>query len=266
MATVELNGHPTWAVVGRGRAPALVLLHGGLSSSRSLRGSIGGRLARDFSVSAFDRRGHGRTADTDAAFHYESMVDETVAFLDLLGRRAHLVGHSDGGIVALLTARRRPDLVRRVVAVGSNFHVDGVADPANLTFDGPDFDEWAADFGSRSPDGPGHARAVADKSLALFATEPNLTSSDLAQIATPVLVMVGDDDAVDLAHTVVLYQSLPVAQLCVVPAASHGVLKEHPKECARVITRFLTQRLPPVTRQPRRRALAEGPEPREARR
>lgn len=254
MTTVSLNGHPTWAHVSASRRPALVLLHGGLSSSRSLRRSVGPRLERRFAVSAFDRRGHGRTADTDDAFHYEAMADETIAFLELLGRRAHLVGHSDGGVVALLTARRRPDLVRRVVAVGANFHFAGVAGEANLTFEGPDFEEWAADFGARSPDGAGHARAVADKSLTLFATEPTLTATDLAAVATPTLVLVGDDDAVDLAHTAELYLSLPNAQLAVVPGASHGVLKERPRLCARIMTRFLTQDLPPVTLQPRRRA------------
>jgi pimeloyl-ACP methyl ester carboxylesterase len=254
VTTVALNGHPTWAHVSASRRPALVLLHGGLSSSRSLRRSVGPLLERRFAVSAFDRRGHGRTADTDEAFHYEAMADETIAFLELLGRRAHLVGHSDGGVVALLTARRRPDLVRRVVAVGANFHFAGVASEANLTFEGPGFEEWAADFGARSPDGVAHARAVADKSLALFATEPTLRATDLAGIETPTLVLVGDDDAVDLAHTVELYLSLPNAQLAVVPGASHGVLKEHPRLCARLMTRFLTQDLPPATLQPRRRA------------
>jgi pimeloyl-ACP methyl ester carboxylesterase len=257
MATVTLNGHPTWAVVRRGRRPRLVLLHGGLSQSRSLLRSIGPRLQRDFSVSAFDRRGHGRTADTDEPFHYDSMVEETVAFLELLGGRAHLVGHSDGGVVALLTALKRPDLVNRVVAVGANFHFDAVATTGNLTFEGPDFEEWAVDYGASSPDGIAHARVVADKALKLFATEPTLTPRDLARVTRPVLVMVGDDDAVDLSHTVMLYQSLPEAQLAVVPGASHGVLKEQPKACARLIRRFLTQRLPPETRQPVRRAVRD---------
>lgn len=251
---MTLNGHPTWATLGRGKAPRVVLLHGGLSSSASLLKSVGPRLARDFRVAAFDRRGHGRTADTSAPFHYRSMAEETVAFLELLGGRSHLVGHSDGGIVALLTALARPDLVNRVVAVGANFHFDAVASSADLTFEGPAFEEWAAKFAERSPDGLGHARAVADKTLTLLATEPTLTPADLAAMSRPVLVMAGDDDVVDLEHTVVLYQSLPDAQLAIVPGTSHAVLKERPKECARIITRFLTERLPPVTLQPVRRA------------
>ncbi len=254
VATVELNGHRTWARIGRGKGPRLVLLHGGFSSSASPLRSVGPRLARDFRVSAFDRRGHGRTADTDQPFHYADMADETIAFLEVLGGRAHLVGTSDGGIVALLTAMKRPDLVNRVVAVGANFHFDAVANDQTLKFEGPDFDAWAVAYGAVSPDGEAHAREVADKGLLLLATEPTLTPSDLATITRPVLVMVGDDDVVDLAHTVVLYQSLPEAQLAVLPGASHAVLKEHTKLAAKMIQRFLTQRLPPVTLMPVRRA------------
>ncbi|HVB70023.1 MAG TPA: alpha/beta hydrolase [Acidimicrobiales bacterium] len=253
MATVALNGHPTWFTRGRGRGTKVVLLHGGLSSSASPLRSIGPRLAEEFRVAAFDRRGHGRTADTVEPFHYEEMATETIAFLEFLGGRSHLVGHSDGGIVALLTALRRPDLVRRAVAVGANFHHDAVATSGSLTFEGPDFEEWAEKFGAQSPDGAAHARVVADKSLTLFATEPNMSATDFAMMSRPVLVMSGDDDVVPLAHSIALYESMPDAQLAVVPGSSHAVLKERPAESARIIRRFLTQRLPPMTLQPVRR-------------
>ena len=78
-----------------------MLLHGGMSSSASLLKSIGPSLAKRYRVAAFDRRGHGRTADTDEPFSYDAMADETIAFIEYLERRVHLVGHSDGGNVAL---------------------------------------------------------------------------------------------------------------------------------------------------------------------
>jgi pimeloyl-ACP methyl ester carboxylesterase len=254
MPIVDLNGHPTWVARERGRGARVVLLHGGLSSSASLLRSVGPRLAERFRVEAFDRRGHGRTADTDEPFHYDDMADETIAFLEYLGGRSHLVGHSDGGIVALLAALKRPDLIRRVVAVGANFHHDAVAPTGHLTFDGPDFDEWAEKFGARSPDGVAHARAVADKTLTMTATEPSLSTSELSTMSRPVLVMSGDDDVVPLAHSVVLYESMPDSQFVVVPGSSHAVLKERPTASTRIIRRFLTQKLPPATLQPVRRA------------
>lgn len=62
---VDINGHPTWVEdrdPGRG-GPTVLLLHGGLSSSETLLDSIGPALETDYRVVAFDRRGHGYTAD-----------------------------------------------------------------------------------------------------------------------------------------------------------------------------------------------------------
>ena len=42
-------------------------------------------------VAAFDRRRHGRTADTSEAFHYESMVDETIEVIEHFGGRRWMV-------------------------------------------------------------------------------------------------------------------------------------------------------------------------------
>jgi pimeloyl-ACP methyl ester carboxylesterase len=162
MSTVLLNGHPTWARVAKKRAPTLVLLHGGMSSSASLLRSIGPGLAKFYRIAAFDRRGHGRTADTAEPFHYDTMAEETVAFLEYLGRPAHLVGHSDGAITALLVAMRRPDLVRRVVAVGANYHYSALREAPEFPMEGPDFERWAKRYGATSPDGGDHGAHAGD--------------------------------------------------------------------------------------------------------
>jgi pimeloyl-ACP methyl ester carboxylesterase len=85
-----------------------------------------------------------------------------------------------------------------------------------------------------------------------------LTVAKLSGISVPVLILVGDDDVARLDHTVSLYQSIPESQLAVVPGASHAVLKEHTKECVRIIERFLLEPVPPVTKYPLRLA-DDGP-------
>lgn len=227
-----------------------------MSSSASLLGTLGPVLTRHFGVGAFDRRGHGRTADTAAPFSYEAMADETIAFVESLDRRVHLVGHSDGGNVALLVGWRRPDLVSRMVVVGANYHFDGLLDVAPLVVGTPGFDDWAQRYGAYAPDGIAHAGEVLDKTNEMFRTGPTMTPRDLSEINVPVLVMAGDDDVASLAHTASMFESLPQAQLAVIPGASHAVLKEHTRDCGHLIRRFLTESLPVATLSPLRRARA----------
>ena len=256
MATIALLGHPTWALLPKKGATPVILLHGGMTSSSSLLHSIGPRLKRHFNVGAFDRRGHGRTADSDAPFSYEAMADEIIAFVTLLGRPCHLVGHSDGANAALIAALQRPDLVKRLVLIGANYHFDGLLPMPPLEENSPVFQAWVERYAATSPDGSSRAHLVFRKTEAMQATGPTLTTDDLARVAVPTLVMAGDDDVATLAHTASLYESIPGAQLCIVPGTSHSLLKERTKECARTIRRFLTTDLPVETRMPLRRARA----------
>lgn len=254
---VDIAGYPTWMVLVGDHEETVLLLHGGLSGSDPLLGTIGPGLGRSFRIAAFDRRGHGRTADSPAAFHYDTMADETIAVLEHLGRPAHLVGWSDGGNIALLVALRRPDLVHRLVAIGSNYHHSGLRSLSCLDEVMPKVREA---YGEVSPDGIEHFETIHAKSVAMFATEPTLTTADLANVLCPVLVLVGDDDMVELNHTCSMFESIPAAQLAVVPGASHALPVEQPAECVAIITRFLTSPLPPVTFMPSRRGSATSAE------
>lgn len=251
---VEIDGHATWVDDRGGPGTPLLLLHGGLSNSDELLNSIGIGLAERFRVVAFDRRGHGFTADTDADFHYADMAAETIRVLEqVVDGPAHLVGWSDGGIVALLVALKRPDLVNKLVVIGANYHFDGVM-PAEMDPESPLAQALGKAYMERSPDGPGHLEVVLSKSLKMFSAEPTLTTADIAQIAQPVLVVVGDDDLVALPHTVSLYEALPEGQLAVVPGASHALPLEQPDVLTGLILKFLAAAGPPHTLIPIRRA------------
>jgi pimeloyl-ACP methyl ester carboxylesterase len=246
---IDILGHPTWISVADNDRDRLVLLHGGLSSSSDLK-VVGELLESKFRICAFDRRGHGRTADTSAPFHYESMANETIAFLEAIGGASDIVGWSDGGNVALFVALRRPDLVKRLVIIGSNFHHDGVLG-GNITEAAKQL--ITNDYAEKSPDGPSHREVVLSKTLKMWQNEPTLTTNDLARVSVPVLVMVGDDDGIHLSHTCALYENMPHAQLAIIPGASHFLPIEQPAKVAKLVDDFLKQELPVVTLMPCRR-------------
>ena len=231
----------------------MVLLHGGMSSSASMLRSIGPSLQKRYAVAAFDRRGHGRTGDADEPFSYDAMADETIAFLRYLKRRVHLVGHSDGGNVALLVAMRAPELLRRVVVIGANYHFNGLMPMESFDTESEDFAQWAQRYGENSPDGPQHARVVEEKTRIMTFSQPTLKPRDLATITVPVMVMAGDDDVAKLEHTCAMYEAIPESQLAIVPGTSHMLLKERTRECVRIIDHFLKSKVPPVTFAPLRR-------------
>jgi len=254
MAYLDVNGHPTWVTVGDTAGETVLLMHGGFTDSDSMLGTIGRPLGDRYRIAAFDRRGHGRTADTDAPFHYDAMADEAIGVIEHLGGPLHIAGFSDGGIVGLLVALRRPDLVDRLVLIGTNFHHDGLHDMPDEGDDDPTFQLLAAAYAERSPNGGEHFATFKDKTIAMFMAEPTLTAGELAGVDVPTLVLAGDDDLIKLDHTCDLYRALPNAQLAIVPAASHLLPVEQPEETARIVERFLTADLPPATMMPIRRA------------
>lgn len=240
-----------------GSGEALVLLHpGGAGVDARALGSNVGALAERFRVYTPERRGHGRTPDVEGPISFDAMAQDTVAFIEsVVGEPAHLVGTSDGAIVGLLAALRRPDLVRRLVFVAGVFHRDGwepqVIDPDN---EPPEFLRRL--YGELSPDGIDHYPAMVAKLAKMHQNEPTLTAPDLRALQSRTLVMVGDDDEVTLEHAIDMYRAIPDAELAVVPGTSHGLLVEKPALCNQLILDFLTTD-PVPTMAPIRRATRE---------
>ena len=236
---IEVGGIRTW-YDERGTGEPLVLLHpGGAGVDARAWGPNLPALAEQFTVLTPERRAHGRTPDVDGPITFEIMADDTIAFLDAVGGEpTHLMGCSDGAIVALLVALRRPDLIRKLVFVAGVFHRDGwapgVVEPDNTL---PEF--LARFYGELSPNGPEHYPVVVAKLATMHVEGPTLTVADLNRIGSRTLVMLGDDDEVRLEHAIELYRSLPDSELAIIPGTSHGLLVEKPTLCNTLIIDFL---------------------------
>ena len=218
------SGVRTW-YDEQGAGDPLVLLHGGLVAAESWAAQLPAFSER-YRVLMPERRGHGHTADVDGPYTYEAMAHETIAFLDaVLDEPTYLVGWSDGGNIGLHVARDRPDLVRKLVTMGSNFHFSGLL-PAFM--EGVDIDPgdpglsmFRDTYERLSPDGVDHWPVVHAKLVQMWKTGPTMTVDDLRTIEVPTLVMVGDDDIPPYDHTIALFESLANAQLAVIPGTSH---------------------------------------------
>jgi len=229
-----------------GAGEPVVLLHGGLGSSEDWADQRPA-LAERFRVIAYDRRGHGRTAATPEPFDYDVMTADAVALLDELGlARARLVGFSDGGIVALLVALRRPDLVGRLVLIGANTRPDGLEPRMRGRLESSDAasypERYRVAFERLSPDGPDAWPAAFAQTRRLWLEEPHITEEQLATVAAPTLVVAGDRDLIAPEHTVALFRALPrTARLAIVPGAGHDLPREQPALLNQLLLAFLSE-------------------------
>ncbi len=259
---IEIGGLRTWYDED-GSGEPLVLLHGGLSTNETW-GPQMPELGKVFRVLAPERRGHGHTPDVDGPFSYDDMATDTIGFLEaVVAGPAHLVGWSDGGIIGLIVAMRRPDLVRKLVAISANFDTSGVPEEILSHFlsmqpDSEGLASLRSMYEAASPDGPDHWPVVFAKFIEMASREPHIPPSELKRIAAPTLVLAGDDDLMSLEHTIELFASIPNAELAIVPGTSHFLTMEKPDVVNRLILDFI-QKDPSPTMMPIRRAHSGAP-------
>src|SRR5688500_9883761 len=218
------------------------MLHGGLATAESWAMQMPA-LAERYRLYVPERRGHGRTPDIEGPITYEMMAADTAAFLEAAGTGAvHLVGWSDGAVVGMLVALRRPELVRKLAVLGQYFNFEGEVPEFRAMVDhwGSDLPEEFHEVYDRvSPDGPEHFHVVLEKMMRMWREEPDIALSELAGVRAPVLLMQGDDDIVTVEHSAALAATLPEAQLAVVPGSSHMVPLEKPVLVNRLILKRL---------------------------
>lgn len=254
----DLPGVKTWYEV-EGQGTPVLLLHGGFCTNETW-GSQRAEFAASHRVFLPERRAHGHTPDVEGPLSYHDMATDTIEFLtSVVGGPAHLVGWSDGGIVSLLVAIARPDLIRKIAVTGANFKPPSefgmAAGLDELTSDAPDMAMFRAMYEATSPDGPEHWPIVVGKLVETYRAEPDIPIEDLGRIGAPTLILVGDDDFIPLEHTIELYRAIPNSELAVVPGTSHAHFMEKPSLVNRIVLDFLDND-PVPTMMPVRRATA----------
>jgi 3-oxoadipate enol-lactonase len=239
----------------RGSGPTVVLVHGGILDRR-MWDQEAEALAPRFRVVRYDLRGHGRSADIGGPF---SASDDLAAVLDAVSApRAHLVGLSKGGSVALDFTLTYPQRVDRLVLVGA------LPSGAQITERLPGIDSLimaarrgdvdraaslAADMPAFNapPERAQWVRGIVLGNARVFRQSPTAervlsppAMARLGEVRVPTLVIVGDADARDIRVAAdSLARGIRGAQRATVAGAGHLVNVWRAREFSELVTRFL---------------------------
>lgn len=112
-------------------APRVIFVHGATSwGDDPMAGFAAQRpLAGRFRLLLVDRRGYGDSPDAGERFASDYLADAD-DLAELLGEGAHLVGHSYGGVGAMIAAARRPEVVRSLTLIEPGCYQAAADDPA----------------------------------------------------------------------------------------------------------------------------------------
>lgn len=203
-------GKMNYEVFGEG-AP-LLILHGNGGSAAG-RYSMIPELIKHHQVIAVDARCHGRSSCPEDDLDYFNMADDVIALMKNLGHESYsLWGHSDGGILGLIIGYKYPDKLKRMIISGANTRLSGLK---------PELQAFVKNY-HQIPD------LKLRKQVALMANQKEIPLDSIRKINVPVLLLVGDRDAVPMEHTMEIFEALPMANLCVLPGSSHFISNEKP--------------------------------------
>lgn len=217
--------------IEQGAGFPLILLHGNGEDVSYFKHQME-PFARHFQVIALDTRGHGKTPRGEAPFTIRQFADDLLAFMDehAIGK-AHVLGFSDGGNIAMVFAMAHPERVEKLILDGANLDTSGVRRkfqiPIEIGY------RIAKLFARKNPE----ARKNAEM-LGLMVHDPRIKPEELSRIQNPTLVIAGDKDMIKDSHTRLIAASIPGAELAILPG-DHFVANKNPDAFNEAVLRFL---------------------------
>lgn len=207
----------------------VVFLHG-LAADLSTFAAQAAHLVRRHRCLRPDMRGHGGSSTPPGPWTIADLAGDVARLLAHLGiARAHVVGHSAGGVIASRLALDRPDLVQSLCLVAT-------ATECNEKAASEFYLRWAAtaerdgllaalrQMGvKREVDaaGLGDAAGFALGCRAIATLYPEPLTPRLGAIRCPALILVGDKDWIGAGGSVKAHRALPGSELVILPGLGH---------------------------------------------
>ena len=223
---IRLNYYET------GEGEPLILLHGNGEDMTYFRNQVD-CFAEYFRVIAVDSRGHGRTPRGDAPFTIRQFAEDLHTFMNEHAiERAHLLGFSDGGNVAMCFALKYPERVNKMILNGANLYPAGV----KLSFQIPiTLSYYAAKLFHNGHDD--YQQQI--ELMGLMVKDPYIKPKELRRLTMPVLVIAGERDLIRESHTKLIARYLPNSRLAIIPG-DHGVAALNPEAFNTEVLDFLS--------------------------
>lgn len=233
---ITINGKKIYyEEYGQG-TPLLLLSGGGINRSiKDFEKCIPG-LAKQYRVIAPDTPGQGRSEQTDS-LSYDLLADFMSQLIDSLKiDSGYVMGWSDGAIVSILLADRRPDKIKKAIAVGANNGMRGFVLPDGFPLDSvkiPSMEYWASTnkkdiewYNTLTPK-KDWRKMVNNINRMVYAKE-YFPAGVYGSINIPVMIVLGDRDMISIEHGLEMHRLIKNSQYCVLPNTTHEVFAERP--------------------------------------
>jgi pimeloyl-ACP methyl ester carboxylesterase len=245
---LPVNGHQlSVGMAGRSDCPAVVLLHHGLGSRQTWLAAIPALVAAGYRVVAYDRWGYGQSQTRQGIgipYFEDDLQDLQVICSQLELNPATLVGHSDGGTIALYYASIHPERVAALVVVGAHVYVEQKMETGILGVR----TAYECDERFRA----GLRRLHGEQTERVFYNwfdgwrrQKNLfwdMRPQLRRITSPTLVIQGlDDEHASPQHARDIAASISKAELWLVPGARHMLPQDMPDEFNQRVLSFIVR-------------------------
>lgn len=238
-----------------GKGKPLVLLHGAFYTIKMNWSELIPELSKTRKVIAVEMQGHGHSPFTERKLDIVSLATDVHELLQYLKiDSADVAGYSMGGSVAYQFAVMFPKELKKLVIISSTHKTAGWLPVVNSALDG-----FKPEFFDNTPLKTAYDAAAPDKTkwrsflnqMMVFAAEPfNVGDSNIAHIASPVLLISGDNDGLDKVELMKTYQLLgggiaadmapmPKSQLAIIPAQTHVGLMMQTKTILKYLNAFL---------------------------
>ncbi|HEY7641587.1 MAG TPA: alpha/beta hydrolase [Steroidobacteraceae bacterium] len=242
-----------------GKGEPVVLLHGSFMTLTTFNWQdMIAALAKSRQVIAIEMQGHGRTADIDRDFSYENLADDVAALLDYLKiEKADVVGYSMGASVAMETAIRHPQKVRKVVSISGVFRANGWVQEVLDAY--PHFTAEAfkgspleTEYKRLSPT-PNAFPTFIKRAISMDLKPYDFGAARLKATPAPMFFIHGDADGVRLEHIAEMFRlkgdeimgdmrQRSASRLAVLPDTTHVTLMQKIDVIAPMINDFLDAR------------------------